>query len=200
MEKKVNVRVLQKIDTKANWDKAVNFVPKKGELIVYSDTNRIKVGDGAKKVSELPFLADSDTHQHIKSLKTDNTEAQSPSSGEAIAGEGTINLHKVSKTGSYNDLRNKPDLNTYLPKAGGVLSGVVGGGAIDVHPENGGTLISYYTNDLAFLTQRGGSYIITNTTSNTVIASSATNNIATNIFDGSPSYYNFSFDKYKLVL
>ena len=46
-------------------------------------------------------------HQAIKTLKTDNAAAQSPSSGEAIAGSGTINLHKVSKTGSYNDLLNK---------------------------------------------------------------------------------------------
>ena len=48
------------------------------------------------------------THQAIKTLKTDNAVAQSPSSGEAIAGSGTINLHKVSKTGSYNDLLNRP--------------------------------------------------------------------------------------------
>ena len=47
------------------------------------------------------------THQAIKTLKTDNATAQSPSSSEAVAGSGTINLHKVSKTGSYNDLLNK---------------------------------------------------------------------------------------------
>ena len=46
-------------------------------------------------------------HQAIKTLKTDNATAQSPSSGEAIAGSGIINLHKVSKTGNYNDLLNK---------------------------------------------------------------------------------------------
>lgn len=44
----------------------------------------------------------------VKTLKTDNATAQSPSSGEAISGSGTINLHKVSKTGSYNDLLNRP--------------------------------------------------------------------------------------------
>ena len=60
-DKILNTRVKQKIDTKANWDKAVNFVPLKGEIIVYSDLNKIKVGDGAKKVGELPFLADNDT-------------------------------------------------------------------------------------------------------------------------------------------
>lgn len=112
--KTIATRVLQKTDTKANWDKATNFVPKKGELIVYSDLRRIKVGDGTTKVGDLQFLADSDTntHQSIKTLKTDNTTAQSPSSGEAIAGSGTISLHKVSKTGSYNDLLNKPTIPT----------------------------------------------------------------------------------------
>lgn len=111
-DKILQTRIKQKIDTKANWDKAVNFVPLKGEIIVYSDLNKIKVGDGAKKVSELPFLADSDTHQPIKTLNTNNTSAQTVSSSEAIAGSGTINLHKVAKTGSYNDLNNKPTIPT----------------------------------------------------------------------------------------
>ena len=39
-------------------------------------------------------------------LKTDNTTAQTASASETIS--GTINLHKVSKTGSYNDLNNLP--------------------------------------------------------------------------------------------
>lgn len=111
-DKILKTRIKQKTDTKANWDKAVNFVPLKGEYIYYSDINRVKVGDGAKKVGELPFLADSDTHQPIKSLNTSNTAAQTPSSSEAIAGSGTINLHKVAKTGSYNDLNNKPTIPT----------------------------------------------------------------------------------------
>lgn len=52
------------------------------------------------------------THQSIKTLKTDNTTGQTASASEAIAGSGTINLHKVSKTGSYNDLLNKPTIPT----------------------------------------------------------------------------------------
>ena len=43
----------------------------------------------------------------VKNLNTNNATAQSPSSSEAIAGSGVINLHKVSKTGNYNDLLNK---------------------------------------------------------------------------------------------
>lgn len=108
-EKKIQTRIQQKTDTKANWDKATNFVPLKGEYIYYSDLHKVKVGDGVTKVGALPFLAD----QPIKTLNTNNTAPQTPSSNEAIAGSGTINLHKVAKTGSYNDLNNKPNIVKY---------------------------------------------------------------------------------------
>lgn len=60
-EKQLNTRIMQKIDTTANWAKATNFVPKKGELIVYSDGGgsdipKMKVGDGSTKVGNLKFL------------------------------------------------------------------------------------------------------------------------------------------------
>ena len=48
----------------------------------------------------------------VKTLNTNNTTAQTASSSEAISGSGTINLHKISKTGSYNDLSNKPTIPT----------------------------------------------------------------------------------------
>lgn len=54
-EKNLTTRIKHKIDTSANWAKAVNFVPLKGEIIVYSDLRKIKVGDGITKVNDLPF-------------------------------------------------------------------------------------------------------------------------------------------------
>lgn len=59
-EKTMNARLQQKHDIEANWLKAVNFIPKDGELIIYDvDDNysypRIKVGDGKTFVNELPF-------------------------------------------------------------------------------------------------------------------------------------------------
>lgn len=51
-------------------------------------------------------------HQAIKVLKTDNDTALTPGSSEEIKGDGTINLHKVSKTGTYADLIGKPTLGT----------------------------------------------------------------------------------------
>ena len=50
-------RIIQKHDTKANWDKATNFVPLKGEIIVYDDLNKIKIGDGTTKINDLDFFA-----------------------------------------------------------------------------------------------------------------------------------------------
>lgn len=47
-------------------------------------------------------------HQSIKSINTNNTTAQDANASEAIAGSGTINLHKIAKTGNYSDLLNKP--------------------------------------------------------------------------------------------
>ena len=56
-----NTRIVHKHDTEANWNKAVNFIPKQSELIVYdSDENfdyeRLKIGDGITLVTELPFV------------------------------------------------------------------------------------------------------------------------------------------------
>lgn len=60
MEKQINTRVLSKIDTQANWDMATEFIPRKGEIIIYSvDSNhsypRFKVGDGITSAPNLPF-------------------------------------------------------------------------------------------------------------------------------------------------
>ncbi len=45
-----------KHDTAANWAKAVNFIPSKGEVIIYDDMDPpFKIGDGVRTVNELPF-------------------------------------------------------------------------------------------------------------------------------------------------
>lgn len=61
-EKQISARTQQKIDLTANWEKATNFVPKKGEIIVYSDGGgtgipKMKVGDGTTKVGSLEFIS-----------------------------------------------------------------------------------------------------------------------------------------------
>lgn len=55
-----NIRIIHKHDTEENWLKAINFIPKQGELIIYDTDDihtqpRFKIGDGETLVSELPF-------------------------------------------------------------------------------------------------------------------------------------------------
>ena len=62
-QKNIKARHQQKIDTEANWNKAVNFIPLKGEIIIYEQDNvypyeRIKIGDGTTTVTNLPFVID----------------------------------------------------------------------------------------------------------------------------------------------
>ena len=52
------------------------------------------------------------SHQSIKSIDTNNSTTLSVSDSESVAGSGIINLHKISKTGSYNDLLDKPTIPT----------------------------------------------------------------------------------------
>lgn len=62
-EKNIKTRIVHKCDIEANWLKATNFIPMKGEIIVYDiDENynyeRMKIGDGETVVSALPFVID----------------------------------------------------------------------------------------------------------------------------------------------
>ena len=60
-EKTIKSRIVHKHDSETNWNRATNFVPKQGELIIYdTDANhsyaRVKIGDGTTNVSLLPFF------------------------------------------------------------------------------------------------------------------------------------------------
>lgn len=76
-EKKLNARVILKHETEANWKLAVNFIPKKGEAIVYDidDTynyERLKIGDGVTNVNSLPFI--NKQIQNVNELPAENID------------------------------------------------------------------------------------------------------------------------------
>lgn len=63
-EKRIIGRAVQKHDIEKNWLLATGFTPMAGELIVYDvdethNYERIKIGDGAHNINELPFYAGS---------------------------------------------------------------------------------------------------------------------------------------------
>ena len=91
--KQFNARMQQKIDTQENWEKATNFIPLKGEIIIYdidanNITRRIKIGDGITNVNNLDFFSPSSNNQNIET--------------EII--EGSTNA--VSSGAVYNALQN----------------------------------------------------------------------------------------------
>lgn len=62
-EKRLNTRLVNKHDIQSNWEKAANFIPLQGEIIVYDiddkySYERIKIGDGVTNVNYLPFIDD----------------------------------------------------------------------------------------------------------------------------------------------
>lgn len=76
IEKNMNTRIQHKHDIESNWNKALNFIPKIGELIIYDvDENynysRFKIGDGVRAINDLEFLLDT---QYI--LHNSNTLSQ----------------------------------------------------------------------------------------------------------------------------
>ncbi len=99
VEKNMNTRIQHKHDVEVNWNKATNFIPKNGEIIIYDvdnnyTYNRIKIGDGITSVKELQFFANEkfDNNIDYKTLLSfDTTEIVFNSTtsilGQAILGQ-----------------------------------------------------------------------------------------------------------------
>ena len=85
----------QSDSTKADYIKNKPTIP---AAQVNADWNAT---DGVAKILNKPTIPAAPG-----SLVTNNSEGLTPSVGEALS--GTVNLHKVAKTGSYNDLNDKP--------------------------------------------------------------------------------------------
>lgn len=118
-EKNLNSRIVHKHDIEVNWSKATNFIPKIGEIIVYDpDENhaaaRVKIGDGVKTVIELAFIDDEAKAALFKEIDMvdEKVEALGQLVGNVSVPEqiqtAMDELHVVAKTGSWNDLEDKP--------------------------------------------------------------------------------------------
>ena len=91
-------RIVQKHDTKANWDKAINFVPLKGEIIVYDDLNKIKIGDGNTTVVNLSYSTTINYNDLINQPTIPTAISQLEDDTTFIVnmtGEGTTESHYV---------------------------------------------------------------------------------------------------------
>lgn len=126
-EKNIKSRIVHKHDIESNWNKATNFIPKQGEIIIYDiDSNhtyeRIKIGDGTTKVNNLPF-ADANKVDKVsgKGLSTNDytTAEKNKLAGIAEGANKTIVDSALSST-STDPVQNKVvnaainDLNTLV--------------------------------------------------------------------------------------
>ena len=85
----INTRLRQKIDVETNWNKATNFIPLDGEIIIYkADENhpyeRIKIGDGETPVIDLAF---------INSIDANLTQSGQAADAKAV-GDSVEDLYK----------------------------------------------------------------------------------------------------------
>ena len=81
----IKTRIQLKCDTERNWNQALNFIPRKGEAIIYSAEtvndqlpngrnsplpfSRLKIGDGNTPVNNLPFI-----HSGIMKINNQNPD------------------------------------------------------------------------------------------------------------------------------
>lgn len=77
----------------------------------------------------------------MKTLNTNNASSLGTSSNETIGGSGTINLHKVSKTGSFSDLNNRGE--SFITWGGQSFSGSYGPIDACMVPELGANRFAY---------------------------------------------------------
>lgn len=113
-EKTFNARIVHKHDVEANWIKAVNFVPKQGEIIVYDIDSthtyeRFKIGDGKTLVSALPFSNDNKVDKVSgKGLSTnDYTTAEKNKLAGIETGANKTVVDSALSSSSTNPVQNK---------------------------------------------------------------------------------------------
>jgi len=113
-EKTIKTRIQLKNDTESNWNKAVNFIPLKGELIIYSADgahpfSRLKVGDGNTTVIALPFIDSGTLNGNETEIvkKATFTAFPSPGSEDKLYVDLSTNkIYHYATSSGYTELSN----------------------------------------------------------------------------------------------
>lgn len=97
-EKNIKTRIIHKHDTEENWNKATNFIPKQGEIIVYDidsshSHERIKVGDGTTNVISLPYIGEITVDAELSAT------SENPVQNKVIKGELDKKITEPSTNG-----------------------------------------------------------------------------------------------------
>ena len=107
-EKQFNGRIIQKHDSEANWNKATNFIPKAGEIIIYDadETHgycRIKIGDGSTLINNLPFSTEEEIESYAAPIShTHNYAGSSSAGGAATSAEKLATARAITLSGAVS--------------------------------------------------------------------------------------------------
>ena len=107
-EKQFNGRIIQKHDSEANWEKATNFIPKAGEIIIYDADEihhycRIKIGDGNTLINNLPFSTEEEIESYAAPIShTHNYAGSSSVGGAAISAEKLSTARNITISGAVS--------------------------------------------------------------------------------------------------
>lgn len=124
----LNARLVQKNDTSENWAKATNFTPLKGEIIVYTDLGKIKIGDGSTKVGSLDFANAKDAETLMGaslSAVLNDSEAEIPTSKSVLDAINSIDIPTktsdltndsgyLTEHQSLDNYYTKPEVDTFI--------------------------------------------------------------------------------------
>ena len=62
-------------NTESGWAQTPLYVPQRGEICLYSDTGRIKIGDGVVPLIDLPYLGSTDNELIMDALRSHTSNA-----------------------------------------------------------------------------------------------------------------------------
>lgn len=86
-------------NTTEGWEMESMYVPKRGEICLFSDTNRIKVGDGSVPIVDLPFIGAHDTKTIMDALQGHiNDTAAHVSAADRQRWDNKLNYSAIGET------------------------------------------------------------------------------------------------------
>ena len=102
--KYLNAKIINRRDTSINWAEHGTTVLDAGEIIVYTDLHKIKVGDGTSTISALPFIDDKDLSNYVTESELASTISETVSTLSKSIGlvEDEITIHTSSTSNPHD--------------------------------------------------------------------------------------------------
>ena len=163
-QKQVKTRIQQKHDTSANWAKATSFVPLKGEIVVYDDLGRVKVGDGTNTVANLKFVDEGTWLPLAGGTLTGTLKGPMfEDDGSSYMASMALGAGSLSIISEYGSLKYRPDGGIFAKYRGADISitaGAMGDGEVSLTFGSGATY-TITNNEIKYLQLTGGGDPIT---------------------------------------